>query len=66
MEDYKLRVKAKMEKLFQRKEALSDFIYNNPILNTIGIAERERLYKKLEFMDGYYNVLEQRFKIDER
>lgn len=60
MQPHQQRVVDEKDELEKKARALSDFIGNSPIFDTLDAAEQERLKEQNDVMWQYYEILEAR------
>lgn len=60
MQPHQQRVIQERDELKAKATALSEFIGNNPVFETIDVDEQERLKEQCEIMWQYFEILERR------
>jgi hypothetical protein len=64
MKDYQKRLLVERDVLNANAKKLEDFIYENPIYDTLSRDKQKLACQQLAFMEGYYRTINERIELE--
>jgi hypothetical protein len=64
MEEYQKRLLVERDALNINAKKLEDFIYENPVYDTLSKDKQKLACQQLAFMEGYCRILNERIKLE--